>query len=147
MSSATPTRVRPQVAGEAVQTSWSKIFPNKVDSKNKSLQFTKKLVAVAVSNIAYIRDIFPEVAFANKSLDKMPIKILKQHNECEDAGIAASWLLGAFEAIEKEYLKVLLVLYCIMVMALIKSLYFINAILKSLKLFDVPFRRKRLVTA
>ena len=75
------------------------------------MAWTKKLVAVAVSNIAYIRNIFPEVAFANKSLDKMPLKILKQRSPCEDAGIAASWLLGAFEAIEKEYLKVL-VLYC-----------------------------------
>ena len=107
----TPQRARLEVSGQKVQTSWSKIFPAKVDSKLKSFQFTKKLLAIAVSNIAYIRDIFPEEAFAKKSLDKMPLKILKQHSECEDAVIAASWLLGAFEAIEKEYLKVL-ALYC-----------------------------------
>ena len=105
--SASSQRVRPEVSGDTVQTSWSKIFPNKVDNKTESFQFTKKLLTVAVSNIAYIRNIFPEEAFANKSLDKMPLKILKQRSPCKDAGIAASWLLGAFEAIEKEYLKVL----------------------------------------
>ena len=104
--SSSSQKARLVVSGEKVQTSWSKIFPHKVDNKTKSFQFTKKLVALTVSNIAYIRNIFPEEAFANKSLDKMPLKILKQHSPCEDAGIAASWLLGAFEAIEKEYLKV-----------------------------------------
>jgi meiosis-specific protein HOP1 len=86
------------------------MFPSKLETEVKSAQFVKKLVAVAVSNITYIRSMFPEDAYANKSLDKLPLKILKQNNACEEAGTLASWLVGAFDAIENKYLKELMLI-------------------------------------
>jgi meiosis-specific protein HOP1 len=95
---------------QSQQSSWSKMFPSKLETESNSAQFVKKLLAVAVSNITYLRSMFPEDAYANKSLDKLPLKILKQNNVCEDAGTLASWLIGAFDAIENKYLKELMLI-------------------------------------
>ena len=84
---------------------WSKCFPSKFSTETTSCTFVKKLVTVAVSNITYLRTMFPEVAYANRSLDGLPIKILKAKNECPEALKVANWLLGAFDALEKKYLK------------------------------------------
>merc|ERR1719153_86726 len=65
-------------------------------------------MTVAISSITYIRGMFPEDAYVNKSLDKLSLKILKEKTEHENAGTLAGWLLGAFEAIEKKYLKSLM---------------------------------------
>ena len=70
----------------------------------------KKLVTVAVLNITYLRTMFPEVAYANRSLDGLPIKILKAKNECPEALKVANWLLGAFDALEKKYLRELILI-------------------------------------
>lgn len=48
---------------------WSKIFPNEQITETKSSLFVKKLLAIAVSNIAYLRAIFPEHAFGDRSLE------------------------------------------------------------------------------
>ena len=37
------------------QSNWSGIFPNKVDTTQKSVTFVKKLLTVSLSNITYIR--------------------------------------------------------------------------------------------
>lgn len=55
---------------------------------------------------------FPESAYANRSLDGLPIKIIKSKNECPEAAKLANWLLGAFEALEKKYLReIILIMY------------------------------------
>ena len=88
------------------------MFPSKLETEAKSLQFVKKLVTLTVSNITYLRNMFPEDAYSNRSLDKLPLKILKQNNPHKNAGTLASWLVGAFDAIEKKYLKeMMLVVY------------------------------------
>jgi len=48
---------------------WSAIFPNEQVTSAQSALFVKKLLAVAVSNIAYLRAIFPEHAFGDRSLE------------------------------------------------------------------------------
>ena len=48
---------------------WSSIFPNEQITEVQSSLFVKKLLAVAVSNIAYLRAIFPEHAFGDRSLE------------------------------------------------------------------------------
>ena len=82
-----------------------KMFPSKLETEAKSVQFVKKLVTLTVSNITYLRNMFPEDAYSNRSLDKLPLKILKQNNPHKNAATLASWLVGAFDAIEKKYLK------------------------------------------
>ena len=53
---------------------------------------------------------FPESAYANKSLDGLPLKILKGKNENPGAQKVANWMIGAFDALEKKYLKELMML-------------------------------------
>merc|ERR1719153_120652 len=65
-------------------------------------------MTVAISSITYIRGMFPEDVYANRSLDKLSLKIFKEKTEHENARTLAGWLLGAFEAIEKKYLKSLM---------------------------------------
>ena len=48
---------------------WSAIFPTEQVTEVQSALFVKKLLAVAVSNIAYLRAIFPENAFRDRSLE------------------------------------------------------------------------------
>jgi hypothetical protein len=52
--------------------------------------------------------VFPEAAYARKSLDGLPVRILKKRNDYEDAGTFASYLAGAFDALERKYLKELI---------------------------------------
>ena len=103
------------------QSNWSGIFPNKVDTTQKSVTFVKKLLSVSLSNITYIRYIliltylprklfflrsmFSEDAYAKKSLGGMPIQILREKSGNEEAKMLSKWLLGAFEAIELKYLR------------------------------------------
>jgi len=98
-----------QSADQTLSTkAWTKVFPNKLTTEQGSLMFVKRLMTVAISNITYIRGMFPEDAYANRSLNKLSLKILKEKTDHENAGILAGWLLGAFEAIEKKYLKSLM---------------------------------------
>ena len=65
----------------------------------------KKLVAATISNISYLRCMFPESAYAKKTLDKVPLRILMKNNSDEKAAVLAGWLMGAFDALEKKYLR------------------------------------------
>jgi len=48
---------------------WTDVFPETQVTQLQSTVFMKKLLAVAISNIAYIRDILPEEAFNDRSLE------------------------------------------------------------------------------
>ena len=103
------SQVQQKHEGSLLQTgTWNKVFPKQHNTEVKSCIFVKKLMAVAISNITYLRSIFPEKAFSNRSLDGLPLKILKEVSDCEAATSLVSWLRGAFEAIEKRYLKELI---------------------------------------
>jgi len=105
----TAQKVRSKTSEQKTQVSnWNKLFPNKVDTRSKSLMFVKKLLTVSLSNITYLRGMFPEDAFANRSLDKLPLKILREDSNCKEAEEVSKWLKGAFEAIEKQYLRELM---------------------------------------
>ena len=87
--SLTPQRTRSTPSTTGQQTSWSKTFPVNLDTQAKSLNFVKKMLAVTVSNITYLRSMFPEEAYVRKSLDKLSLRIIKEWNSCEDAGTVA----------------------------------------------------------
>ena len=65
----------------------------------------KKLIAVAISNITYLRAMFPENSYANRSLDGLPLKILRENSNTPAAASLVGWLQGAFDAMEKGYLR------------------------------------------
>jgi len=103
-------KVRPGTKGQQTVNSiqagnWNKMFPSKLETWNKSCMFVKRLVTLAVSNITYLRSIFPEEAYCNRSLDGVKLKILLEDNKFKPAATLAGWLVGAFEALEMKYLR------------------------------------------
>lgn len=48
---------------------WQAMFPTDQTTEVQSAIFVKKLLAIAVSNITYLRGIFPERAFADRCLE------------------------------------------------------------------------------
>ena len=84
----------------------------KVDTSSKSLKFVKKLITVNFSNILFVRGCFDEDDYAKKIYDGVPCRILKEKSKDPMAKKVASWLKGAFDALEKKYLrKVKMVIY------------------------------------
>lgn len=63
--------------------------------------YTKKLIVIAVSNIAYLRALFPEEVFGTRRFDTISLKIIKPKSN--DAKILIGWLHGAFDALDKKY--------------------------------------------
>ena len=68
--------------------------------KTQSAHLVKKLVSIGISNIAYLRHLFPEAAFADRSLEDMSLKVLRQKSGCPEAEKMVTWLQGLFEAID-----------------------------------------------
>ena len=85
---------------------WSKHFPQQVVSLKQSLKFVQKLLALGVSNVVFLRNVFPEEAFASgKALGKIPIRILKAKNPIKEAGLLANYILSAMDALAQKYLR------------------------------------------
>ncbi|KAH3876836.1 hypothetical protein DPMN_000686, partial [Dreissena polymorpha] len=97
-----------QKADETTGT-WSAIFPTEQVTEVQSALFVKKLLAVAVSNIAYLRAIFPENAFRDRSLEGLNLKILKEDKSCPGAIQVIKWIQGCFDAFDKKYLRMLMI--------------------------------------
>ncbi|KAL5961642.1 HORMA domain-containing protein 2 [Taenia solium] len=91
---------------------WQKTFPMQINTETLSLVFVKKLFAVAVSNVAFVRKLFPDNAFFDKNIEGISLKILKEEASCPGTCKVVFWLRGCFDAIERRYLrKATLVLY------------------------------------
>jgi len=84
---------------------WEAIFPSAHVTEQRSALFVKKLLAVAVSNITYLRNVFPEKAYGDRSLDDLNLKILRDESTCPGACQVIKWVKGCFDALEKKYLK------------------------------------------
>ncbi|XP_038138381.1 HORMA domain-containing protein 1 isoform X2 [Cyprinodon tularosa] len=93
-------RVRPS---QAIQ-----LLPNEVVSEQQSVAAVKKLLAIAVSSITYLRGIFPGRAYGTKYLDDQKVMILKEDHNCPGTSHILKWMAGCFDAIEKKYLRVVI---------------------------------------
>ena len=88
------TRVKVETELPKTVSGWSRVFPAKVETEQQSCLFMKKLVTASISNITYLRNMFPEDAYARKTLDKVSLRILKAKSSCEKAAQLSRWLLG-----------------------------------------------------
>ncbi|XP_061652698.1 zebrafish testis-expressed 38 isoform X1 [Phyllopteryx taeniolatus] len=88
---------------------WTGLFATNVKSKEQSLAFAKRMLAVAVSSITYLRGIFPEHAYRPKYLEDLCIKILREDCRTTGANKVVKWLFGCFDALEKQYLEVVFI--------------------------------------
>ena len=65
-----------------VTSNWSDFFPAELDQQQSSTTFVRKLVAVGVSQILYLRSELPDEVFESTDLDGLPLKMLKgSHDE------------------------------------------------------------------
>ncbi|TRZ03782.1 hypothetical protein DNTS_031511 [Danionella cerebrum] len=66
------------------------IVPDKVSTEQQSLVLVKKLLAIAVSSITYLRGLFPEAAYGQKYVGDMKVLILREHS-CPGAQQIVHW--------------------------------------------------------
>ncbi|XP_003800446.1 HORMA domain-containing protein 1 [Otolemur garnettii] len=83
------------------------IFPNKITTEQQSLVLVKRLLAVSVSCITYLRGIFPECAYGTRYLDDLCVKILKEDKNCPGSTQLVKWMLGCYDALQKKYLRMI----------------------------------------
>uniref|UniRef100_A0A3Q2P6F2 HORMA domain containing 1 n=1 Tax=Fundulus heteroclitus TaxID=8078 RepID=A0A3Q2P6F2_FUNHE len=84
------------------------LLPNEVVSEQQSLVVVKKLLAIAVSGITYLRGIFPGRAYGSKYVEDQKVMILKEDRACPEVSQILQWMQGCFDAIQKKYLRVVI---------------------------------------
>ncbi|XP_050768246.1 HORMA domain-containing protein 1 isoform X2 [Gymnogyps californianus] len=83
------------------------VFPNKISTEQQSLMLVKRLLAVAVSCITYLRGIFPESAYGTRYMDDVCVKILREDKNCPGSTQLVKWMLGCYDALQKKYLRMI----------------------------------------
>uniref|UniRef100_A0A8C2Z8V2 Zebrafish testis-expressed 38 n=1 Tax=Cyclopterus lumpus TaxID=8103 RepID=A0A8C2Z8V2_CYCLU len=81
------------------------ILANDLKTQQESLVFIKRMMAVAVSSITYLRGIFPEDAYKSRYLEDLCIKVLRQDCNTPGASKVVKWMMGCFDALEKQYVS------------------------------------------
>ncbi|XP_045673144.1 HORMA domain-containing protein 1 isoform X2 [Phyllostomus hastatus] len=88
------------------RTSMSEMgFPNKISTEQQSLLLVKRLLAISVSCITYLRGIFPECAYGTRYFDDLCVKILREDKNCPGSTQLVKWMLGCYDALQKKYLR------------------------------------------
>ncbi|XP_028282987.1 zebrafish testis-expressed 38 isoform X2 [Parambassis ranga] len=88
---------------------WSGLFLNDLKTKQDSLVFVKRMMAVAVSSITYLRGIFPEEAYRSRYLEDLCIKLLRETCNNPGASKVVKWMMGCFDALERQYLEIVFI--------------------------------------
>ncbi|XP_017695362.1 PREDICTED: HORMA domain-containing protein 1 [Lepidothrix coronata] len=81
------------------------VFPKQIATEQQSLMLVKRLLAVAVSCITYLRGIFPESAYGTRYMDDVCVKILREDKNCPGSSQLVKWMLGCYDALQKKYLR------------------------------------------
>ncbi|NWR25594.1 HORM1 protein, partial [Emberiza fucata] len=79
------------------------VFPKKIATEQQSLMLVKRLLAVAVSCITYLRGIFPESAYGTRYMDDVCVKILREDKNSPGSSQLVKWMLGCYDALQKKY--------------------------------------------
>ncbi|XP_067406412.1 HORMA domain-containing protein 2 [Emydura macquarii macquarii] len=92
-------------AGQKHKTSkGSVLFPHKIATDQQSMVLVKRLLAISVSCITYLRGLFPESSYGTRYLDDLCLKILREDKSCLGSLQIVKWIQGCFDALEKNYL-------------------------------------------
>ncbi|XP_058194657.1 meiosis-specific protein ASY1 [Rhododendron vialii] len=82
-------------------------------TEQDSLLLTRNLLRIAIFNISYIRGLFPEKYFNDKSVPALEIKIKKLMPMDAESRRLIDWMeKGVYDALQKKYLKTLLFSVC-----------------------------------
>ncbi|XP_043385871.1 HORMA domain-containing protein 2 [Chelonia mydas] len=82
----------------------SVLFPHKIATDQQSMVLVKRLLAISVSCITYLRGLFPESSYGTRYLDDLCLKILREDKSCLGSLQIVKWIQGCFDALEKNYL-------------------------------------------
>ncbi|KAI9520157.1 hypothetical protein NQZ68_020052 [Dissostichus eleginoides] len=69
----------------------TQLLPNQVLSEQQSMVVMKRLLAIAVSGITYLRGIFPEKAYGSRYVEDQKVMILKEERSCPGANQIVKW--------------------------------------------------------
>ncbi|KAL3649884.1 HORMA domain [Castilleja foliolosa] len=82
-------------------------------TEQDSLLLTRNLLRIAIFNISYIRGLFPEKYFNDKSVPALDMKIKKLMPMDAESRRLIDWMeKGVYDALQKKYLKTLLFCIC-----------------------------------
>ena len=82
---------------------WTDFFPAEVGQQQSSTTFVRKLVAVGVSQILYLRTEIPDEAFESVTLDGLPLKMIKgSHDESKKI---CALLNNALNGVKRRYVR------------------------------------------
>ncbi|NXA38023.1 HORM2 protein, partial [Eudromia elegans] len=87
------------------------LFPNKITTEQESMVLVKKLLAISVSCITYLRGLFPESSYGTRYLDDLRLKILREDKSCLGSLQIVKWIQGCFDALEKKYVSLFSISY------------------------------------
>jgi len=98
------------VASVFDESEWSRVFlpaSNALGNSKANTKFLKKMVAIAISNIVYLRADLPEESFAQRSLGSMDLRVIQKVKG--DANMPTNTLIemvkDGMSAIDKGYLR------------------------------------------
>ncbi|XP_029928452.1 HORMA domain-containing protein 1 [Myripristis murdjan] len=86
----------------------TQMFPNEVSTEQESMVVVKKLLAIAVSSITYLRGLFPEKAYGSKDVEGQKVMILREDHKFPAACQIVKWMHGCFDALQKKYLRTII---------------------------------------
>uniref|UniRef100_A0A667YND4 HORMA domain-containing protein n=1 Tax=Myripristis murdjan TaxID=586833 RepID=A0A667YND4_9TELE len=69
----------------------TQMFPNEVSTEQESMVVVKKLLAIAVSSITYLRGLFPEKAYGSKDVEGQKVMILREDHKFPAACQIVKW--------------------------------------------------------
>ncbi|KAI7997924.1 Meiosis-specific protein ASY1 [Camellia lanceoleosa] len=82
-------------------------------TEQDSLLLTRNLLRIAIFNISYIRGLFPEKYFNDKSVPALEMKIKKLTPMDAESRRLIDWMeKGVYDALQKKYLRTLLFCVC-----------------------------------
>ncbi|XP_049364475.1 meiosis-specific protein ASY1-like [Solanum verrucosum] len=82
-------------------------------TEQDSLLLTRNLLRIAIFNISYVRGLFPEKYFSDKSVPALEMKIKKLMPMDAESRRLIDWMeKGVYDALQNKYLKTLLFCVC-----------------------------------
>ncbi|NXF08562.1 HORM2 protein, partial [Smithornis capensis] len=81
------------------------LFPDAITTEQQSVVLVKRLLAISVSCITYMRGLFPESSYGSRYLDDLCLKILREDKSCLGSLQIVKWIQGCFDALEKQYVS------------------------------------------
>ncbi|KFQ21596.1 HORMA domain-containing protein 2, partial [Merops nubicus] len=79
------------------------LLPSRVTTREQSVVLLKRLLAIGMSCITYMRGLFPESSYGTRYLDDVCLKILREDKCCLGAKQVVKWIQGCFDALERQY--------------------------------------------